>query len=96
LASNFGPPVFQAKVGDILIEIDSRYFRPNEVGYLLGDARKAQVKLGWIPKTLFKKLVVMMIDSDLHELEELRDCREEIKKMKEFRRRQKQGPGITS
>ena len=83
LASNLRPPIFNLKDGDILIKIDSRYFRPNEVGYLLGDARNAQVKLGWAPKILFGKLVAMMVDSDLKELEELRNCRDAIQKMKD-------------
>lgn len=46
------------------VEIDSRYFRPTEVDYLLGDASKAREKLGWEPKTSFKQLVKMMVDHD--------------------------------
>ena len=40
-----------------IIEVDSRYFRPAEVESLLGDPSKAKEKLGWEPKTSFKKLV---------------------------------------
>jgi len=47
------------------VEIDSQYFRPTEVDYLLGDSTKARETLGWIPKTSFKTLVSMMIESDL-------------------------------
>lgn len=69
LASDRIPSGFSLKVGDILVEIDSRYFRPTEVEDLLGDARKAREKLGWSPKILFKDLVSLMVDSDLKELE---------------------------
>lgn len=47
------------------VEIDSRYFRPAEVDYLLGDARKAREVLGWNPCTSFPDLVNMMVDADL-------------------------------
>lgn len=47
------------------VEIDERYFRPAEVDLLIGDASKAQEKLGWKPKTMFKDLVKMMVDSDI-------------------------------
>jgi GDPmannose 4,6-dehydratase len=47
------------------VEIDSRYYRPTEVDYLLGDASKARAKLGWKPEVSFESLVKMMIDSDL-------------------------------
>jgi GDPmannose 4,6-dehydratase len=82
VASHLPSPIFNLKTGDILIAIDSRYFRPTEVEYLLGDARKARVKLGWVPKVLFRDLVNKMVDSDLKELEELRNCRDAIQIMK--------------
>ena len=44
---------------------DSRYFRPTEVDYLLGDATKAQKLLRWKPKTSFMELVTMMVDNDM-------------------------------
>ncbi len=47
------------------VRIDKRYFRPLEVDVLLGDARKARRELGWKPKVSFKKLVRMMLDSDM-------------------------------
>lgn len=47
------------------VEIDSRYFRPAEVDYLLGDARKARERLDWTPKVSFKQLVQMMVQHDL-------------------------------
>ena len=52
-------------VGDILVEIDPRYFRPTEVDFLLADASKAREKLGWQPKITFKELVKIMVDSDM-------------------------------
>ncbi len=47
------------------VEIDPQYFRPTEVDYLLGDPSKAQKTFGWKPKTSFRQLVQMMVDSDL-------------------------------
>jgi GDPmannose 4,6-dehydratase len=47
------------------VEIDPRYFRPAEVDLLLGDATKAQQKLGWRPKMGFLELVKTMVDSDV-------------------------------
>ena len=53
--------------GQIVIKIDSRYFRPCEVDSLLGDARKAKDKLGWFPKTTILDLVKSMIKFDINE-----------------------------
>jgi GDPmannose 4,6-dehydratase len=47
------------------VRFDSRYVRPTEVDHLLGDASKAQRKLGWQPKTTFRELVRKMVESDL-------------------------------
>ena len=47
------------------VETSERYFRPNEVDYLLGDYSKAKKKLGWKPSTSFDDLVKMMVESDL-------------------------------
>ena len=43
--------------GKTIIKVNAKYFRPAEVETLLGDATKAKEKLGWEPKTSFKKLV---------------------------------------
>ncbi|HEX3580274.1 MAG TPA: GDP-mannose 4,6-dehydratase [Thermoanaerobaculia bacterium] len=53
-----------AQSGKILVEIDPRYFRPTEVDLLIGDASKAQAKLGWKPKTSFEELVRLMVTYD--------------------------------
>jgi len=53
------------KEGDLLIEIDSKYFRPTEVDLLLSDPTKAREKLGWVAKTKFKDLVRIMTEEDL-------------------------------
>ena len=47
------------------IETSEKYYRPNEVNYLLGDSSKAQKELGWKPKTSFKDLVKIMVESDI-------------------------------
>jgi len=54
-----------ADTGDVLIEIDPRYFRPTEVEYLLGDATKARTVLGWKHTTPFTDLVREMVEYDL-------------------------------
>jgi len=51
--------------GKAIIQIDSKYFRPTEVDMLIGDITKAKEILGWQPKTKFKELVKIMIESDL-------------------------------
>ena len=57
------------KTGQVLVEVDPRYFRPTEVDALIGDARKAHQKLGWRHKTSFADLVKEMVDSDLVEVQ---------------------------
>jgi GDPmannose 4,6-dehydratase len=55
--------------GNIVIEIDPKYFRPAEVDLLRGDPSKAKRILGWAPKVGFDALVEMMADADLAEAE---------------------------
>jgi GDPmannose 4,6-dehydratase len=55
------------KEGDVVVEIDPRYFRPTEVDELLGDASKARRVLGWEPSISFKEMVSQMVRSDLEE-----------------------------
>jgi GDPmannose 4,6-dehydratase len=54
--------------GQVLVEVDPRYFRPSEVDLLLGDATKAREKLGWEPTVDLDELVQMMVDADLAEI----------------------------
>ena len=54
------------KTGIILIEVDERYFRPEEVELLLGDPSKAKEKLGWEPKITFEELVHEMMENDIN------------------------------
>ena len=49
------------------IDVSEKYFRPNEVDYLLGDATKAREKLNWEPSVNFEELVEMMIQHDILE-----------------------------
>lgn len=53
------------KIGQCVVAIDSRYYRPAEVETLLGDATKAREKLGWTPKIGFDTLVAEMMQADL-------------------------------
>ena len=52
------------KVGDVIVRVDPRYFRPAEVDALLGDATKAREKLGWTPTTALPALVREMVSAD--------------------------------
>ena len=63
------------------MEIDKRYFRPLEVEFLQGDASKARKKLNWEPKVKFKELVKIMVDADMKNLEEMKQCQDVIRKL---------------
>ena len=54
--------------GKVLVDINSRYFRPAEVDLLWGDCTKAEKELGWERKVDFKGLISMMIDEDMREI----------------------------
>ena len=53
------------KVGDVVVKIDPRYFRPAEVETLLGDPSKAKQKLGWVPETTVQEMCAEMVANDL-------------------------------
>jgi GDPmannose 4,6-dehydratase len=53
------------KIGDEVVAVDPRYFRPTEVELLIGDPTKSQTKLGWKPKYDLQMLVEDMMRSDL-------------------------------
>ena len=57
------------KVGDIVVRVDPRYFRPTEVETLLGDPSKAKEKLGWMPEITVQEMCREMV---LHDLEQAR------------------------
>lgn len=52
-------------VGDVIVEVDPRYFRPAEVETLLGDPTKAKTKLGWTPEITLEEMVKEMVRNDL-------------------------------
>lgn len=56
-----------ASVGQVIVAIDPKYFRPTEVETLLGDPTNARVKLGWTPTTTFAEMVQEMVAKDLEE-----------------------------
>ena len=71
----------RADTGQIVIKVDSRYFRPTEVDQLLGDSTKAYNKLGWKPETTLESLIEEMIDSDKYKaLEEAMIIKEGFQK----------------
>jgi GDPmannose 4,6-dehydratase len=49
------------EIGNVLVRVDPRYFRPSEVPFLLGDATKARENLGWIPKIDLENLIDEMV-----------------------------------
>jgi len=53
------------RAGDLVVQVDPRYYRPAEVETLLGDASLAREKLGWVPKTSFSQMVDEMVATDL-------------------------------
>lgn len=53
------------KVGDVLVEVDPRYFRPAEVETLLGDPTKAKQELGWVPEITVQEMCREMVAKDL-------------------------------
>jgi GDPmannose 4,6-dehydratase len=53
------------KVGDTVVEIDPKYFRPTEVDFLQADIKKARKKLGWETRTTFDELIKIMVDYDM-------------------------------
>jgi len=55
--------------GEVRVEIDKRYFRPTEVDYLIGDARKAEKELNWKAKTKFEDLIAIMVKADLEKVQ---------------------------
>ena len=55
----------QDLIGNTIVAVNKKYFRPAEVETLLGNSSKAKEKLGWEPKITFKEMVQEMMESDL-------------------------------
>ncbi|WP_314138470.1 GDP-mannose 4,6-dehydratase [Buttiauxella noackiae] len=60
-----GENVHSVKVGDVIVRVDPRYFRPAEVETLLGDPTKAKEKLGWVPEITVEEMCQEMVKGDL-------------------------------
>ncbi len=56
---------YRKDTGEVVVEVDPRYYRPTEVDLLLGDATKAKEKLGWVPKCTLEQMVTEMVEADL-------------------------------
>ena len=60
------------KIGDVIVKVDSRYFRPAEVETLLGDPSNAKNKLGWFPEITVQEMCAEMVQADLQEAKRLK------------------------
>ena len=56
---------YDSETGNLIVEVDSRHFRPSEVETLLGDPSKAKEKLGWEPKITLEEMVYEMMENDI-------------------------------
>ena len=65
VASISGDNAHALNVGDVIVRVDPRYFRPAEVETLLGDPSKAKEKLGWVPKITVEEMCAEMVQHDL-------------------------------
>ena len=65
VASIVGDSAPAISVGDVVMRINPRYFRPAEVDTLLGDAAKAKEKLGWVPEITAQEMCAEMVEEDL-------------------------------
>lgn len=64
ITGNYSPGL---NVGDVIIRVDPRYFRPAEVETLLGDPTKAKEKLGWVPEITVQEMCAEMVAHDLEQ-----------------------------
>ena len=65
VAAIAGQECSAVSIGDVLVRVDPRYFRPTEVETLLGDPSKAKEKLGWVPEITVEEMCIEMVQSDL-------------------------------
>jgi GDPmannose 4,6-dehydratase len=64
------------KLGDVIVKVDSRYFRPAEVETLLGDPSNAKNKLGWVPEITVQDMCAEMVQVDLKEAKRIKLLKE--------------------
>ena len=57
---------YDEESGNLVVAVDSNYFRPTEVETLLGDPTKAKQKLKWEPKITFEEMIHEMMESDIN------------------------------
>ena len=68
-----------SKTGNVIVEVDPKYFRPTEVDLLLGDPTRAKTILGWNPtSTSFDQLIKLMVKSDIKFVERETRIRKEF------------------
>jgi GDPmannose 4,6-dehydratase len=60
------------KIGQTIISVDSKYYRPSEVSTLLGDSKKAKNKLGWKPEITLNEMIKEMVDNDFIKAKKLK------------------------
>jgi len=65
VASISGDAAPAVKTGDVIVNVDPRYFRPAEVETLLGDPTKAKERLGWVPEITTQEMCAEMVAEDL-------------------------------
>jgi GDPmannose 4,6-dehydratase len=59
------------KMGDVIVRIDPRYYRPTEVETLLGNPTRAKVKLHWVPEITLDEMIAEMVASDLSQAQQV-------------------------
>lgn len=60
-----GPDALSVKVGEIIVRVDARYYRPAEVETLIGDPKSAMARLGWVPEISLDSMIDEMVAHDL-------------------------------
>jgi len=63
VSKNYG--IYNMEIGQVVVKVDPKYYRPTEVDLLIGDPSKAMNKLGWKPKYNLASLIKEMVESDL-------------------------------
>jgi GDPmannose 4,6-dehydratase len=66
VAAVTGDDASALNVGDVVVRVDPKYFRPAEVETLLGDPSKAKEKLGWVPEITVEEMCAEMVQHDLN------------------------------